>query len=129
MPPMCPCGLPEPYDACCGRYHRWEGAPPTAELLMRSRYAAFAVGDAAYLVATWHPTTRPRRLHLDPADRWTRLDVLGGTGGGLLHTEGTVEFRAHRRHGSGRDTQADVLLHENSRFVREAGCWSYVGPA
>ena len=128
MPPTCPCGLPQSYDACCGRYHRGEGAPPTAELLMRSRYAAFAVGDAAYLLATWHPSTRPRRLHLDAGDRWTRLDVLGGTGGGLLHTEGTVEFRAHRRRGSGRDAQADVQ-HENSRFVREAGRWSYVGPA
>jgi SEC-C motif domain protein len=128
VPPTCPCGLPQPYDACCGRYHRGEGAPPTAELLMRSRYAAFAVGDAAYLLATWHPSTRPRRLRLDAGDCWTRLDVLGGTGGGLLHTEGTVEFRAHRRRGGGPDAQADVQ-HENSRFVREAGRWSYVGPA
>jgi hypothetical protein len=26
---------------------------------MRSRYSAFAVGEAAYLLTTWHPTTRP----------------------------------------------------------------------
>ncbi len=43
---------------------------------MRSRYAAFAVGDAAYLLQTWHPS-RPHRLRLDPQDRWTHLEVLG----------------------------------------------------
>ena len=45
----CPCGLGDDYDACCGRLHA--GAPAlTAEALMRSRYSAFAVGDAAYLL-------------------------------------------------------------------------------
>jgi SEC-C motif-containing protein len=123
MQATCPCGLPQPYDACCGRFHR--GTPaPTAELLMRSRYTAFAVGDEVYLLQTWHPSTRPRRLRLDAEDRWERLEVLGGTGGGLLERTGTVEFRAHRSNRG----RADVL-HENSRFVREDGGWSYVGPA
>ena len=57
---------------------------------MRSRYAAFAVGDADYLRATWHPDTRPRRVSLDPEDRWTRLEVLCSTGGGLFDSAGTV---------------------------------------
>jgi SEC-C motif-containing protein len=38
---------------------------------MRSRYSAFAVGDAGYLLRTWHPSARPRTLSLDPALRWT----------------------------------------------------------
>jgi SEC-C motif-containing protein len=122
VPSTCPCGFPQPYDACCGRFHRGE-ATPTAELLMRSRYAAFAVGDEAYLLQTWHPDTRPHRLRLDPEDRWTRLEIVGGSGGGLLEPTGTIEFRAHRSHRG----RADVL-HENSRFVRHDGRWSYVGP-
>ena len=69
MPEPCPCGLPAPYDACCGRFHRGESAAPTAELLMRSRYAAFVVGDAGYLRDTWHPSTRPRHVDLDPGER------------------------------------------------------------
>ncbi|MFE0023127.1 YchJ family protein [Amycolatopsis sp. NPDC059021] len=117
----CPCGLGEPYDACCGRYHRGEQTAPTAELLMRSRYSAFAVGDAGYLLRTWHPSARPANLDLDPAQRWIRLEILGHTGGGLLQAEGTVEFRAHYRH----DGQRGVL-HENSRFVREGGQWLYL---
>lgn len=91
---------------------------------MRSRYAAFAVGDAAYVLQTWHPSTRPRRLRLDPEDRWTRLEVLGGTGGGLLDQTGTVEFRAHYARGGHAGA-----VEENSRFVRADGRWSYVGPA
>lgn len=113
----CPCGLPAAYRACCGRYHAGSAAP-TAELLMRSRYSAYALGDPAYLLQTWHPSTRPAGLHLD-GTRWTRLEVLESTGGGLLETAGTVAFRAHHRGG---------VLEEHSGFVRDAGRWSYLGP-
>jgi SEC-C motif-containing protein len=90
---------------------------------MRSRYVAFAVGEEAYLLQTWHADTRPGRLQLDPQDRWTRLEIVGGTGGGLLEPTGTVEFRAHRSNRGRTD-----VVHENSEFVREEGRWSYVGP-
>jgi SEC-C motif-containing protein len=84
---------------------------------MRSRYSAFAVGDPAYLLDTWHPSTRPRHLALDDEVRWTGLQVLATTGGSMLEREGTVEFRAVHRGGA---------QHENSRFVREGGRWYYV---
>jgi SEC-C motif domain protein len=119
VPEPCPCGLPATYDACCGRFHRGAATAPTAELLMRSRYAAFAVGDPDYLRGTWDPATRARRLQLDPDDRWTRLEVLGTTGGGLFDTSGTVAFRAHRNGG---------VVAENSAFRRDGGRWFYVGP-
>jgi len=119
----CPCGLPQPYGQCCGRLHRGETTAATAELLMRSRFSAFAVGDEAYLLRSWHPATRPSNLGLDPAQRWTRLEILGKTGGGLLHAEGTVEFRAHYTEPGHSD-----VLHENSRFVRDDGQWVYVSP-
>ncbi len=120
-PTRCPCLSGLPYAECCGPLHRGERTAPTAEALMRSRYSAFAVGDAAYLLATWHPSTRPRALDLDPAQRWVRLDVVGTQGGGPFDTAGTVEFRAHYRHPDGNGWQ-----HEVSRFVREDGAWSYV---
>ena len=119
MPASCPCGLPAPYDACCGRFHRGAATAPTAELLMRSRYSAFAVGDAAYLHDTWHPDTRPSRVQLDPGDRWTGLEVLGRTGGGLFDTDGTVAFRAHHSGG---------VVAEDSAFRRVDGRWLYIGP-
>ncbi|MER5430339.1 YchJ family protein [Streptomyces sp. NPDC002588] len=113
----CPCGLPRAYDACCGRYHRGPAAAPTAEALMRSRYAAFVKGDAAYLTRTWHPRTRPARLGLDQGTRWTGLEILATKDGSAFHTTGTVEFRASFRGGA---------LHEVSRFERVDGAWVYV---
>ena len=36
--------------------------PETAEALMRSRFEAFRDGDADWLLASWHPSTRPTRF-------------------------------------------------------------------
>ncbi|MGW6856733.1 YchJ family protein [Streptomyces xanthophaeus] len=119
----CPCGLPAAYPQCCGRFHSGAQQAPTAELLMRSRFSAFAVGDTAYLMRSWHPSTRPGRLDLDPGQRWERLEILGTERGGMFETEGSVEFRAH--YSEGRHTGS---LHELSGFSREAGAWVYVGP-
>ena len=117
----CPCGLGDDYDACCGRLHA--GAPAlTAESLMRSRYSAFAVGDAAYLLRTWHPSARPKTLDLDPDLRWTRLAVLETQDGGLFDDAGTVRFRAvYVRNGQ------RGVLDETSRFVRQNKLWTYLG--
>ncbi|MFK3980647.1 YchJ family protein [Micromonospora sp. NPDC050397] len=118
----CPCGSALPYGECCGRLHGRETTAVTAEQLMRSRFSAFAVGDAAYLLRSWHSSTRPARLALDPAQRWTRLEVLASEQGGLFDTTGAVEFRAHYRESGRFDT-----LHERSQFVRENGEWVYLG--
>jgi SEC-C motif domain protein len=121
----CPCGTGLPYAECCGALHdgitTGTATAGTAEQLMRSRYSAFVVGDGAYLLATWHPATRPTALDLDDDVRWTGLDVLTTTGGSLLADEGTVEFRAH--YVRGREAGAQ---HENSRFLREDGRWRYL---
>lgn len=117
----CPCGRGEAYGECCGRFHRGEAGAPTPELLMRSRYSAFAVGDAAYLLRTWHSVTRPDSLSLDRRTRWLRLVVLQSTGG-VLDDHGTVEFEAHYDVGGQAGT-----LHEHSTFAREDGRWTYVG--
>ena len=95
---------------------------------MRSRYSAFVVGDADYLLRTWHPSTRPASLELDPAVRWFRLDVLDRRGGGLLDDEGEVEFAAHYRMPpptAGAKATASHQ-HERSRFARSDGRWRYV---
>lgn len=90
---------------------------------MRSRYSAFAVRDAAYLLRSWHPDTRPPGIPFDPALRWIRLDILDTSGGNLLDTEGAVEFDAHHLQGDRRG-----VLHERSVFIRVDRRWVYVGP-
>lgn len=115
----CPCRSGLAFGECCGPLHA--GAPaPTAAQLMRSRYAAYVTGDAAYLLATWHPSTRPATLELDPAPTWRSLEVVRTERGGPLDREGIVEFAARYVADGERG-----VLHETSRFVREDR-WRYV---
>jgi SEC-C motif domain protein len=113
------------YIACCGLLHDGTATAPTALGLMRSRYSAFVVRDSGYLLATWHPTTRPASVDLDPAVQWRRLQIRSLTGGSEADDAGTVEFVAHYwdsvRSQYGRQ-------HENSRFARQARRWFYVEP-
>lgn len=117
----CPCGSGLTYEGCCGRFHRGEAAAPTATELMRSRFSAFARGEVAYLLRTWHPSTRPPFIDLDRRLRWTSLEIVSTTGGSSFHTEGIVEFRAHYTHRG-----EEGAMEEKSRFLREGGKWLYV---
>lgn len=93
---------------------------------MRSRYVAFAVRDAAHLLRSWHPTTRPGaeelEASLDEGLAWRRLVVHRTERGGPFDDDGIVEFTALARATDG----SAVRLHETSRFVREHGRWLYV---
>jgi SEC-C motif domain protein len=118
----CPCGSTQAYAACCGRYHAGAAhlQAPTAPALMRSRYSAYVLGLADYLLATWHASTRPAALEADPpALRWLGLEVRQHEQQDAEHA--SVEFIARSKLG-GRAHR----LHETSRFVREAGRWFYV---
>lgn len=94
---------------------------------MRSRFSAFALNLPDYLLATWHPTTRPGSLELDESLRWYRLDILEATGG-PFDSQGTVHFAAYYR--SAPDTpeseKVKGLQEENSRFLKEHGQWFYL---
>ena len=119
--PTCPCGSGALLDACCGRWHA--GAQrllaPDATSLMRSRYSAYALGLLEYLQATWHASTRPADLTLDPAAKWLGLEVRASRQIDPDHAE--VEFVARFR-----EAGRAVRLHERSRFVREGGRWYYL---
>lgn len=118
----CPCGSGLGYDACCRPLH--DGAPaPDAERLMRSRYSAYALQLEPYLLATWHPETRPAALDLagDPA-RWIGLEVRRAEQ--FADNSATVEFVARCKI-AGRATR----LHEISRFVKIDGRWCYLDGA
>ncbi|MFF2273906.1 YchJ family protein [Agromyces sp. NPDC058136] len=117
----CPCLSGLVFGECCGRLLTGEANAPTAVQLMRSRYTAFVTGDAGYLLATWHPSTRPAELDLDPSIRWLRLEVVRSERGGPLDRDGVVEFVAFFRHDGERGEQ-----HEVSRFERSGGRWQYV---
>lgn len=117
----CPCGLPADYARCCGAYHAGAAAPD-AQTLMRARYSAYVRGDIAYLLASWHPSTRPAKLSLDAGARiaWLGLTVHRTLDIGPDIAE--VVFLARYRVGGG----SAVRMTEHSRFVRDAGHWYYL---
>jgi SEC-C motif-containing protein len=88
---------------------------------MRSRFSAFALGLSDYLLASWHPGTRPRELALEDDVIWRRLQIVDVVGGGVHDSNGVVEFRASYRGPGGTG-----LLHERSRFERVDGRWFYL---
>lgn len=119
-PQECPCGSGARYDDCCGQWHVGAEPAPDAAALMRSRYSAFVLDQLDYLLATWHPSTRPASLEPNPPGlQWLGLEVRRHAQADADHA--IVEFVARNRL-NGRASR----LHETSRFVREAGRWLYV---
>lgn len=124
MTDACPCCSGQPYAACCQPFHA--GAePPTAQQLMRARYAAFVTRDAAFLMRTSHPMLRSqfdaRSLRQSFAMAWCGLEIVASSAGGVNDREGMVHFRA-----SWRDADGRVRIHdERSRFSRAGGAWVY----
>lgn len=126
----CCCGGMTPgagYSACCQPYIEGGLAAPSAEHLMRSRYTAYAMGDADYLLSTWHVSTRPAELVLDApgtphAVKWLGLTVHSATQ--LSDTQAQVMFTARYRE-AGRAHR----MKEHSQFVLEGGRWFYVDAA
>jgi SEC-C motif-containing protein len=123
----CPCGRldarsrPVPLARCCGPFLAdFDGTPaPDAESLMRSRYTAFVLEDAGYLLATWHPSHRPAGISFDAGVKWLGLEVRSHSQPAAGRAE--VELVARSRL-AGRAQR----LHERSRFVCEHGRWYYV---
>lgn len=126
MSRLCPCSSKQTYDKCCEPYLLGKKYPDTPEKLMRSRFTAYAMYRADYLMAT---TAEKEREALDPAElsRYCRsvkciaLKILKTDGGGAQEERGTVLFHASLQVNGKR-----VLHRELSQFVRENGRWVYV---
>ncbi|MEW6594623.1 MAG: YchJ family metal-binding protein [Thermodesulfobacteriota bacterium] len=121
MSEPCPCGSASAHGQCCGPFLDGRETAPTAEALMRSRYTAYVRQDVPYLLATWHPSTRPEKLGLEEGLGWHGLTVLAAANGGPTDTDGIVEFVAAFSYQGNQQK-----LRERSRFVREDGAWFYV---
>lgn len=127
-PRDCPCHSGVRYAACCKALHLGRAPAETPETLMRSRYAAFALGLGDYLVDTL-AAAHPDRARPRPAlvrdlgstratHRFMGLRVLFHQETG---DEGEVLFHA-RIFVAGRDRSFVEL----SRFVREGSAWRYL---
>ena len=124
MSEICPCSKQTSYSQCCKPFHQGQSAP-TPEALMRSRYSAFSLGLADYLLSTIDdsfkkPEDRAQIQHTINTTKWLGLKVLHSS---EKDTEGKVEFVAFLR-----DTDSDSgihQLHESSNFKKVTGRWYY----
>ena len=121
----CPCESGSEYKRCCFLLHVGKQVAVTAEGLMRSRYSAYALGIADYIVKTTHFKFRGKNLKENiekwmSETKWTHLEILD-TVDGLDNDEiGEVEFVAEFFLNG-----QSQILHERSNFVRYKGRWVY----
>ena len=85
---------------------------------MRSRYSAFALRIATYLIETWHPVTRPKTLEFTPLEEFILLKILRSETDG---EKASVEVVARSLIGG-----SSHVLHEISQFERIDGQWFYL---
>lgn len=116
----CYCGSEKPFENCCQPYILGEEKAPTAEALMRSRYAAYCTQHADYLVATTHSSTRRHHNKKDilawsKENNWIKLEIIKAT-------ENTVEFKAYFMD----NRLQNHIHHEKSTFKKEGDSWYYV---
>lgn len=89
---------------------------------MRSRYAAYALHDAAYLMATWDKAKRPAAIDFSGANIiWVRLEITDTKKGGVKDSKGKVAFKAYYI----QDGEEHVMV-EVSRFSKTNGRWFYL---
>lgn len=117
---ICYCGNHLSFEECCKPYIKGLKKAPTAEALMRSRFSAYATGEADYLVDTTHVSTRKDHKKQDillwsKSNKWIKLEINN-------ITETTVTFKAYYL-----DNHRQEQIHEEkSTFVFEDGKWFYV---
>jgi SEC-C motif-containing protein len=112
----CPCGSKNTYSRCCELLHKGSEAL-SAEALMRSRFSGFVLRLNDYLLASWHPSTRPKQIEFEEGTQWKRLEILNASNN--TH-HGSVHFKAYYQ-----EQQQWHLLEETSEFVFEKGHWLY----
>jgi len=115
---LCPCGSGQSFSACCEPYINQSKQCPNAESLMRSRYSAFALGFAEYLLFTSssHLKNQLSKEALNEtinAFEFVKLDVIDTS-------DNTVSFNAHLIDGN-----EHHQLKEVSTFIKEDGLWKY----
>ncbi|POT59214.1 hypothetical protein C3432_00285 [Citrobacter amalonaticus] len=125
MSQLCPCGSAVEYSLCCYRYVSGEQVAPDPSHLMRSRYSAFVMKDANYLIRTWHPSCNAGAF---------RDDIIAG----FAHTEwlglSIFEHATSEKEATGyvsfvarfREQGKTGAIIERSRFLKENGEWYYI---
>lgn len=124
---LCPCHSGKPYAECCKPFHEGSLFPENALLLMRSRYAAYALGLWKYIIETTDPESahflRDRQqwkqeiMHFSKQTDFIDLEIIEFHPGSET---AFVTFLARLQQGG-----QDVSFTEKSRFRKHGKQWLY----
>jgi SEC-C motif-containing protein len=122
----CPCHSGELYRGCCRPYHQGKLAE-NALKLMRSRYSAYALGLADYIIVTTHKNNpsytkdlkswKKGILEFSQNTLFEGLKIVEFIDG---ENEAFVIFTAYLKQGDN-----DVSFTEKSRFLKVGDRWLY----
>ena len=119
----CPCGSQMKYKLCCQKYHK--GAlPKDALALMKSRYSAYVVGDAKYIIKTTHSDNpefqEDKKIWQKSIENFSRENNFLGLE--------IVSYEKEERYAyvTFKAFFSDGELYEKSRFVKNGALWLYL---
>ncbi len=125
---ICPCGSLKKYKKCCKPFHDKITFPKTALELMKSRFSAFAVLIADYIIFTTHENNsdyisdlkswNQDIMNFSKNTRFERLEILDFIKG---EVESFVTFKATLF-----QDNTDISFIEKSRFLKVEEKWLYV---
>ncbi len=126
---LCPCHSGTKYKKCCRPLHEGH-IPTTPTALMRSRYSAYALNNADYIIKSAHldnPNRQPNEdqwrkeiLAFCEATVFVGLEILVEESGDSAD-EGYVTFKAILTQGT-----QDASFSERSLFKKDGEYWQYV---
>lgn len=116
----CYCNSDFIFEKCCEPFLKGSIFPKLPEQLMRSRYAAYVVQNADYLIKTTHVAERKYYskediLQWSKSNTWIKLDIIKAI-------DNIVEFKAYYLD----DNLKAKVHHELSTFIKENDIWYYV---
>lgn len=118
---LCICCSTKPFQRCCEPFLNGTSNVKTPVQLMRSRYAAYAMGgNGRYLKETWLPDAAQNLSSVELSNKtvaWQGLEILDKTQKGDV---AMVEFKALYL-----DKGKLLTHHEKSIFQRIKGQWYY----
>ncbi len=127
MENQCPCGSHLNYKNCCQKYHDGLEFPENGLLLMRSRYCAYALQKADYIMRTTHPENpsfqknreqwKQEILHFSRFTEFMGLEIVNFTDGAQESFVTFIAFLKQNGH--------PVQLKEKSQFVKIGKQWLY----
>ena len=120
---MCLCGKEQEFESCCNPFIDGKNVAQSSVVLMRSRYSAYAQGNAQYIFDTYAPEKQAENPVKEIAEfanscQFIKLEVLDSQD---QTDAGYVKFKAHYLFGN-----LYCILEEKSDFIRIEDAWYYL---